>query len=263
MPDVFAALDCADDEVVDRLAGMLEARGVESCQCRMRSDYLGRIRFPDGARVLEIGCGTGVIAREVARYPGVSWVLGLDNCGRLIERARAADPGGRYDCADVRELPLPDACVDVVIAHTLFSHLPQPKQALAEAARVLAPGGQLVVFDGDYSSVTSGPVLVDPLAQCVAAWRDAYVFDPNIRERLADLARAVGFVQLAEVTYRYAPSDPGYLFSIIDRGADALIGSGTVGAALGGALKDEARHRVATDRFGASLDYFLLTAARP
>jgi len=263
MPDVFAALDQAPDAVVDRLAGMLDRRGEEPCQCRMRHDYLGRVRFPERARVLELGCGTGVITRELGADPRVASAVGVDNCPRMIEKARVADPGGDYVCADVHTLPLPDAAFDVVVAHTLFSHLPQPKEALVEAWRVLRPGGQLAIFDGDYASVVAGPAPADPLAQCVAAWRDAYVFDARVRDRLADVARAAGFERITERSYRYAPDDPSYLLSIIDRGADALSDAATIDPALGGALKDEARRRVRDQCFAAAMNYFLLTAVRP
>lgn len=139
MADVFAVLDQADPGVVDRLIAMLERRGAEPRQCQMRRDYLARVALPDRARVIELGCGTGVLTRELAHHPRVETVLGIDNCARMLDAARIADPCGQYQCADAHCLPLPDGAADVVVAHTLFSHLPDPKHALTEAWRVLVP----------------------------------------------------------------------------------------------------------------------------
>jgi ubiquinone/menaquinone biosynthesis C-methylase UbiE len=57
---------------------------------------------------------------------------------------------------DGQELSLPDALFDLVLAHTLVSHVPEPKRVVQHAARVIKPGGRVVIFDGDYATMTFG-----------------------------------------------------------------------------------------------------------
>ena len=78
MPDVYATINDADPVLVSRIAEVLELRAADPQQQAMRRTYLDDIDFPDGAEVLEVGCGTGAVARELARRPGVATVTGID-----------------------------------------------------------------------------------------------------------------------------------------------------------------------------------------
>jgi ubiquinone/menaquinone biosynthesis C-methylase UbiE len=96
------------------------------------------------ARVLEVGCGTGAIARELVTWPGVGEVLGVDPSPILLDRARKLGAGIdnlSFQEGDGRRLSLPDAAFDAVV----LSHVPGPEDVLAEAFRVLRPGGRLAV----------------------------------------------------------------------------------------------------------------------
>ena len=113
--------------------------------------------------MLEVGCGTGVVARAIAAREGFTGsVAGIDQSPAFIERARtlAAEEGvsDRVDfvVADAHELPFAFADFDAVVAHTLMSHVRDPPTVLAEAARVVRPGGYVAIFDGDYASLTFG-----------------------------------------------------------------------------------------------------------
>ena len=78
MPDVYASIDSADEAVQERLAEVLELRAADAAQQAMLEDYLADLALRDGARVLEVGCGTGAVARTLAVRPGVGEVVGLD-----------------------------------------------------------------------------------------------------------------------------------------------------------------------------------------
>jgi 2-polyprenyl-6-hydroxyphenyl methylase/3-demethylubiquinone-9 3-methyltransferase len=94
-----------------------------------------------GAVLLDLGCGAGLLAPHVAgkgyRHVGVD----------LSESALplAAAHGVAAVRADVLALPFPDACADVVSAGEILEHVPDVRGALAEACRVLRPGGRLVL----------------------------------------------------------------------------------------------------------------------
>ncbi len=98
-----------------------------------------------GDRVLDVGCGTGVVALTAARLGAV--VTGLDLTPQLIERARENASLMRLEATfvqgDVEELPFADATFDVVVSQ--FGHMfaPRPERAIAEMLRVLKPGGTI------------------------------------------------------------------------------------------------------------------------
>jgi len=104
-----------------------------------------------GQRVLDLGCGTGLFAREFARRG--CRVTGIDPDPAMLERAEAANRG---EVITVRYLPgraeatgQPDASFDVVAAGTAWHWFDRPAAA-REAIRVLAPGGRLVIAHLDW-----------------------------------------------------------------------------------------------------------------
>jgi ubiquinone/menaquinone biosynthesis C-methylase UbiE len=100
--------------------------------------------------VLEIGAGSGAMAAAVARRaPGASFtVTDLDPAMlRAAERRLARFGHVRVRQADVTALPFPDDSFDLVSSHLMLHHVVRWQEALAEAARVLRPGGRFVGYD--------------------------------------------------------------------------------------------------------------------
>ena len=89
---MYAAITDADPALVARIAETLELRAADPQQAAMRRAYLGDIAFPDRAAVLEVGCGTGAVTRELAARPKVATVTGLDPFPTFLARARELDP---------------------------------------------------------------------------------------------------------------------------------------------------------------------------
>jgi len=94
---------------------------------------------------LDAACGTGRHAEYLAGL-GFS-VIGVDSSPEMLERARARVPLGEFRPGDLRELPLPDHSVDLVVSGLALSHSPTLEPVLAEFARVLRPGGRAVISD--------------------------------------------------------------------------------------------------------------------
>ena len=88
MPDVWATVGELDAATQERLADVLETRGADARQQEMRRAFLREVEFPAGAQVLEVGCGTGVLTRVLARVEQVGSVVGVDLAPSLIARAR-------------------------------------------------------------------------------------------------------------------------------------------------------------------------------
>jgi SAM-dependent methyltransferase len=110
-------------------------------------------------RVLELGCGAGDDVRAFARRVGAGGhVLGIDRSPALVEEAARRSEGRNlpveFRVGDALELDLPDGGFDRVRIERLLMHVDgEPAQVLAESARLLTPGGRLVVFDFDWDAL--------------------------------------------------------------------------------------------------------------
>jgi ubiquinone/menaquinone biosynthesis C-methylase UbiE len=268
VPDVYAAITEADPAVVEQLVGILELRAADPRQREMREEYLAHIPFPAGARVAEVGCGSGAVARALASRPGVDEVVGVDPSPVFLARARELArgiPSISFVEGDARALPFDDGVFDVVVFHTTLCHVPGPEPALAEAFRVLRDGASLAVFDGDYATTTCACGDFDPLQACVDACVDGLVYDRWLARRLPSLVHAAGFDELRIGGHSYveAPTSGGYMLAIADRGADALAAAGGVSSEAADALKAEARRRSDTGEFFGHIAYLSIVARKP
>ena len=101
-------------------------------------------------RILDAGCGTGyLLARLAARAPQAEALAGIDAAPAMIRAAqdRAIDGRLRFVVGTAERLPWPAATFDLVVSTTSFDHWASQGAGLAECARVLAPGGTLVLTD--------------------------------------------------------------------------------------------------------------------
>lgn len=115
-------------------------RITEDLEVRLLLDLAGPL---DGRRVLDVGCGDGAFAGGLAR--GGADVSGVDADAAMIAAARAGMPGVKWAVGDAEHLPFPDASFDLVTAVTLLCLVGNPTRAIAEMARVTAPGGCIVL----------------------------------------------------------------------------------------------------------------------
>jgi len=128
--DSIRSLHIADVEIERAIAGLLADR-------------------PIGA-LLDIGTGTGRMLELFA--PRAASAIGIDRSSEMLRLARvkleqAGICGASLRQGDMYALPLGDRCADSIILHQVLHYAQQPGAAIAEAARVLAPGGQLLVID--------------------------------------------------------------------------------------------------------------------
>jgi 2-polyprenyl-3-methyl-5-hydroxy-6-metoxy-1,4-benzoquinol methylase len=199
MADLFQSIDSLDAAGVQRIVDRLEFRGTHAVFVKMREDYLDRMALAPNASVHELGCGTGVVCRAIAKRPGFRGrIVGTDFSRALIDAgkriASAEGLGSRIEfrVSDAQKLEDSGAPYDAVIAHTLVSHVPSPDAVLAQAARLVKRGGTVVVFDGDYASLAyaAGERALD--AECSAAIRAAIAAQPLVMRELPRMAKAHG-----------------------------------------------------------------------
>lgn len=164
-------------------------------------NLLDTAALQDGERVLDVGCGTGIVARNAAETVGGENVVGVDLNEGMLEIAERAtsdtDPAIDWRRADASDLPFPDGSFDVVLCQQALQFFEDPSDALADMHRVLAPGGRIVCsvwrpieFQPGYA------VLAEALERHVSAEAGTMMRSPfpswNI-DRLHELTRAAGF----------------------------------------------------------------------
>jgi len=128
---------------------------------RQRTAELARIQPAE--QVLDVGCGTGTLAIEVQSRVGVAGrVFGIDPGTQQIARARSKAARRNlpidFQIGVIEQLAFPDQTLDVVLSTLMMHHLPASlkRQGLAEIARVLKPGGRLVIADFQHKQERQG-----------------------------------------------------------------------------------------------------------
>jgi ubiquinone/menaquinone biosynthesis C-methylase UbiE len=266
MKDVWATVADLDTASQQRLADVLEQRGRDAQQRKMRETFLDDVPFGTNAKVLELGCGTGVFTRLVAQRPAVDSVVGVDPAPSLLDRAVELASGAaiQFKQADARSLPFGDATFDVVIADSVLVHIPSAESAVREAFRVLSSQGVLAAFEGDYATTTVALGDNDPLQVCADFMMANSVNDRWLVRRLPAMLDDQGFAVESFRSHGFTDTTAdGYMVTVIDRGADLLLAAGIIGQGLSQALKDEARRRADMHTFFGHIAYASIVARKP
>ena len=222
---------------------------------RVAGPLLDAAAVERGARVLDVASGPGYVAARAAERGAA--VLGVDVAESMIALARELHPELEFLHGDAEALPFPDAAFEAVVANFLLLHLGRPERAVAEFARVLAPGGRvaLTVWDLPERARVIG-VLVDALAEAGAAPPPELPVGPPFfrfsdEEEFARLLRGQGLqdVEVQTVAFPHHEADADALWS-------GLLGGTVRTAALvaGQTEETQRRTREAFDRIVAAYE---------
>lgn len=196
--DIFSRLHEVDEATVRMIADVLEVRGQHPQQVAIRADYLDTLGDIAGQGVLEVGCGTGPVTRDIARRVGASGsVAGTDPTPIFVEVAERLRADQRIEnltfrVADGRSLPFDDASFDGVAAVTVLSHVPHRETVLREMIRVAKPDGWLLIMDGDFAAYQIEHPDPETTQQIVDAWRATTVDEPRLMRRVMPFLEAAG-----------------------------------------------------------------------
>jgi ubiquinone/menaquinone biosynthesis C-methylase UbiE len=146
--DSSAAKKASSREHFDRWSREYERDQVSRWLQQLQLEALSALDPRLGDRLLDVGCGSGAAVRAAAS--SVDRVVGVDLSEGMIARARelaGATANVEFSVADAEALPFEDATFTALLCTTSFHHYPNPERAVAEMARVLTPGGRIVIAD--------------------------------------------------------------------------------------------------------------------
>jgi ubiquinone/menaquinone biosynthesis C-methylase UbiE len=226
----------------------------------LRKHLYDLLHATPGQKVADIGCGTGKVVAELIDS-GVQ-ATGIDISEQAISRARRRFPTADFRVAPSSTLPFADGELYGYVAMLLYQHLGDPAPSLAEARRVLSPGGRLVVADLEndlWAIDCDDPPIV---RRMLPAFADT-VANPWIGRRLRSLLIEAGFTEVTvELRSIMATSlaEVGPLWRAI---TGAGVAAGVVTSEQADSWLAEQARRDAAGRVFAAVPTFFASARRP
>jgi ubiquinone/menaquinone biosynthesis C-methylase UbiE len=233
---------------------------------RARFHHLLALR--PGERVLDVGVGPGLLAREMGETVGSSGaVMGIDQSEAMLEMTgrRCADlEHASFTLADACELPYPDAHFDAVVSTQVYEYVADMETALAEAARVLKPAGRIQILDTDWDSAVWSTRHPARMRKVMDAW-DEHLHDPHLPTSLVPLLEGAGFrVYLREVIPLLNPSFQKncYSYGISAAIRNFVIGRGGVDEPEAQAWREEFRKLESEGAYFFSLNRYVFAGTK-
>jgi SAM-dependent methyltransferase len=159
--------DAFDDWLADRVARRPAGRrardtyGADDVHDFARAAILGALRLRSGDRLLEVGCGGGLLLRDALATGACA--TGLDHSEEMVGLARERAPGAEIVLGSADQLPFPNVSFTAVAMSIVFFLLADPLAALREDHRVLAPGGRIAIYTTP-PELRGTPAAPEPLA---------------------------------------------------------------------------------------------------
>ncbi len=267
--DPYRAIDAEPDPAEFVLS--LEERGQTPTQARLRRRFLRFAPVRRGDAILEVGCGSGVVARDLARLVGPrGQVVAVDPSRTLVAAARRlARAHGlaeriRFRVADGMRLPFRAGRFDATLAVTVLLHVDTPERLVAEMVRVTRRGGTVGVQDQDFGTLALAhpdPALSARILDGVP--RQLYP-EPWSGRRLPGLLRAAGLgrVRLQTEVYQDTTLAP-YTQTFLERRAENAVKLGIVDDGLARKWLDGITDLARAGAFVMTLNFYGATGVKP
>lgn len=224
-------------------AKRLEQRGRAEDEASAREEYLRLMELAPGERVLDVGCGSGVVTRAIARRVAPTGsAVGCDSSPALLsvarEYAETEGLGGLIEWrqGDCRKLPFADASFDAVMAVTVLAHVPAAEAALAEQVRVTRQGGRVGVFDFDGDCFLISHPNRQLTRRIVAAHCDNGAVNGRLIREVPGLLRNLGLERVQAKAFMPLEHEAGSFYA--DLAKRAAHGAAEAGAITASELAD-------------------------
>lgn len=195
--DPYNDPDSQADTTLQAMMTRLEERGRHSEFSRMIHNYALTLPQDRPLTVLDLGCGTGVVIRQLAEILHPSSTLHAADVSNsfLIEAKKlTSDKRIQWDHVSSGHLPYEDASFDAITMHTLLGHVPDPVALLIESARILKPSGRLIVFDADHAGTTYGQPDYSKMRRIDHLLTSAIATHPDICRQMPRYLKAANFI---------------------------------------------------------------------
>jgi len=170
-----------------------------------RAEVINALDIQVGQKVLDIGSGPGLLARDIAKRLGETGVmLGVDMADNMIESAQKLCidmPWVSFEQCDAMSLPYPDNSFDAVVSTQVYEYVPDLNSALAEFGRVLRPGGRGVIVDTDWAFPYWNATDTSIRGRLIEAWK-AHCAQESVPLRLP---AAINFAGLQQTNVQALP----------------------------------------------------------
>jgi arsenite methyltransferase len=179
-------------------ARRLEAVYITDDVVAQRRITLEALALQPGERVLDIGSGPGLLTLDMGAAVGADGrVCGVDPSESMVAMASAREPADgsaplEFIAGDAYALPFPDESFDAAVSTQVYEYVQDMPAALAEARRVLRPGGRLLVLDTDWDSVVWHSSDQERMRRVLRAF-DEHLADPYLPRKLPRFLADAGF----------------------------------------------------------------------
>jgi ubiquinone/menaquinone biosynthesis C-methylase UbiE len=234
-----------------------------------RRRTLDALALAAGESALDVGCGPGYLAAEMGAAVGPGGkVFAIDNSAPMLEIARrrcAELTWVEIHEGDALHLPLADAAVDAAAVVQLLLLVAEPERYVAEVARVLRPGGRIVVVDTDWDSIVWHSSAPARMQRFLAQWTRRYV-NANVARLMPGLLRDAGLT--LELTHaipivELAAGDDTYSGSQLKEIPGYVTGKDGITESEARAWLEDQNVLQAAGRYFYSLNRFLFLARKP
>lgn len=235
---------------------------------RQRLDTLNAVQPAAGERILDAGCGPGLLTLELGRLVGDRGnVVGVDKSRDMLALARERckeTPWIELKESSIEHMEEADRSFDAVACTQVLLYVEDVPGAVEELKRVLKPGGRLVIVETDWRSCVINSDDFD-LTETMIRARDDAVPSPNLPMRLGPLLRSLGFtaVRVEVIPVLNTSLTPNaYSFDLIDWFADKAVAQGKVSAAQSRRWLRDLHRKAGRDEYFFCVNRFLFFAVK-